>query len=259
MLRRISFLALLLLLAAGTASAQEITPVCDLKVDANGDCVVDTPPLDQEVTVEGVVLAWKQFGTRGAGAIYDPSSGCCISIFDITDAPDLAIGTRVVITGWVGQFAGLLEIVDNPADGTMDPIVTDLGPGVLPPMMYPETSQLADFSPWAEEHESCLMAVCGYFDTTDTVFGSNVNYTFVGVSGAPCTVRIDADTDLVGQPIPTGQVLVSGILGQFNGFTDTCVGYQLLPRSVNDIAEGDCASVPTEQKSWGSLKGGYQD
>jgi hypothetical protein len=72
-------------------------------------------------------------------------------------------------------------------------------------------------------------------------------------------VRIDGDTDLVGQPIPTDDVDVAGILGQFNSFTDTCIGYQLLPRSTADITDGKCKPVPAEEKSWGSLKSQFDN
>jgi len=43
------------------------------------------------------------------------------------------------------------------------------------------------------------------------------------------TVRIDADTDIPGNPIPFGPVDIIGILGQY-GTT-----YQLLPRYLSDI------------------------
>lgn len=258
MLRWSLLLVFVLALAAPALAQPAVTPICDLKVDANADCVVDTPPVNDPVVVEGIVLAWKQYGARGAGAIHDPVSGCCISVFDITNEPDLAAGTLVRITGWVGNFAGLLEIVDDPGTGT-DPVVEVLGNAPLPPMKYPEVSQLADFSPWAEENESCLMSICGSFNTVDTDFVGNTNYEFVGVGGGVGTVRIDLDTDLVGQPVPQGIVQVTGILGQFNNFTDTCIGYQLLPRSIGDITPGDCAAVPTKEQSWGSIKSGFGD
>lgn len=253
--------ALGLCFVATSAIAQPVTiSICDLQVDADVNCVVDTPPIGDLVAVEGVIVAWKEFGARGAGAIWDPVTDCCISIFDITDAPDLPTGQWVRVEGWVGQFAGLAEIVDNPADGTMDPVVTDMGTnyGAVPATKL-EAADLADFSPLAETMESCLVELCGTFDTTETVFAGNANYNFVGTDGETCIVRVDTDTDLVGVAIPTELVAVTGILGQFNGFTDTCVGYQLLPRTTADVVVSECGPVPNDSKSWGELKGSYDN
>jgi hypothetical protein len=252
------FLGAALILTLAVPAMAQFTPVslCDLKLDDDGDCVVDTPPQGDAVSVEGVVVAWKEFGVRGTGAIWDPTTDCCLAIFDITDAPDLPTGQWVRIDGWVGNFAGLAEIVDNPADGTQDPIVTDLGTnyGVVPPMEV-VGADLLDFAPQAEAMESCLLQIEGQFNTTDVTFGGNTNYDFVAADGNTVIVRIDVDTNLVGTEVPLGPVTVVGILGQFNGFTDTCVGYQLLPRTVDDIF----GSVATVESSWGAVKGSFAD
>jgi hypothetical protein len=255
-LKPVLFVALVCLVAGGAAQAQPtLVPICDLLEDLDGDCIVDNQ--GNEVIVRGVVLAWQQFGARGPGAIWDPEADCAISVFDIDLAPVVTIGNLVEVHGWTGNFAGLAEIVDNPADGSIDPIVTDLGPGPAFPVIDLRASELADFSTIAEEKESFLVRLCGEFlDAGD--FAGNSNYDFQDPFGDICTVRIDADCDIVGSPIPVGPVEVHGILGQFNGFTDTCVGYQVLPRFLNDLAPGDCEPVATEQQSWSGVKEQYR-
>jgi len=243
------------ILVAGQVQAQPLVPICDIRVDANGDCITDA--LDENVCIQGVVIAWKQFGVRGAGAIWDSDSDCAISIFDITDAPDVPIGNLVEVCGWVGNFAGLAEIVDNPADGSMDPTVVDLGPGPAFPVIDLRANELWDFSPLAEVKESFLVRLCGQFTATGDFVG-NTNYEFMDPFGDICTVRIDTDTDLVGTPIPVGPTEVYGVLGQFNNFEDICIGYQVLPRFVNDISAGDCETIATDVESWGAVKDHYR-
>lgn len=236
--------------AAQDPSGFPLRSICEVRTDANGDCRQDA--VGDSVCVEGVVVAWKQFGTRGPGAIYDPVSGCCISIFDITSAPDLAPGTMVRVCGWNGPFNGLDEIVDDPADGTPDPVVTVLSTGNPYPCTPVTCADLADNSTTAEGLESCLIQLCGTFQATGT-FGSGVNYTFQDSGGQTCTVRIDNDTDIVGSAIPAGQVTVKAILGQFDAGT-ACAGYQALPRSLADIAPADCATVGVAPATWSAVK-----
>lgn len=230
--------------------------VCDVLTDANGDCTPDA--LNDTVCVTGIVLAWKHFGTRGPGAIYDPASGCCISIFDITAAPDLAIGTTVEVCGWLGPFAGLAELVDNPASGTPDPTVTVIDPGPTPvDCTLIRSTDIAANNPGAEAKESCCVTICGSFVAAGT-FAANTNYQFMDAYGDLCEVRIDGDTNIDGTAIPVGPVTVSGVLGQFDNFTNSCVGYQILPRALTDLSGGAC-TVDVAPSSWTRVKAVYRD
>lgn len=216
-----------------------LTSVCDLKEDNNGDCISDA--IGDTVCVEGIVIAWKEFGSRGPGAIYDPVNGCCISIFDINNAADYAPGTKVRVCGWVGNFAGLLEIIDQPGMGSNDPVVTLLDAGPFPvPVPNVPGADLQDFSARAESLESCLIDVCGQFVDTGDFLPFSANYDFVTEDGSTITIRIDADTGVEGTAIPVGLVTVRGILSQFNAFQDNCTGYQLLPRSTSDFLSPSC-------------------
>jgi hypothetical protein len=232
--------------------------VCAARANTNGDCQQDA--VGDSICVEGVVIAWKHYGNRGPGAIYDPASGCCISIFDIDTAADQPIGTIVRVCGWTGPFNGLDEIVDDPADGSPNPTVTVLGSGGATPVTLIGALDIADGAANAEALESCLVKICGTFQATGN-FGSNVNVTFQDALGNNCTVRIDGDTDIDGTPVPGGQVTVVGVLGQFDT-TPTmtpCSGYQILPRALTDIAAADCATVGVSDKTWSAVKTIYQD
>jgi len=256
----VGLMALALLLPC-LASAQTTFPlrsVCAVRSNTNGDCQQDA--VGDTVCVEGVVIAWKHYGARGPGAIYDPASGCCISIFDIDLEADQPLGTIVRICGWTGPFNGLDEIVDDPADGTPNPSVSVLGSGGVAPVTLVGALDIADAAPGAEALESCLIKVCGIFQATGN-FGSNVNVVFQDALGNNCTVRIDGDTNIDGTAIPAGQVTVVGVLGQFDStpLMTPCAGYQLLPRALTDIAPADCATVGVEPKTWTSVKAIYQD
>lgn len=267
-MKRLPMILLLLLALPTLAAAQNPAnfpdvDVCTVRIDNNGDCTADA--IDDTVCVTGVVIAWKQFGARGAGAIYDADAGCCISIFDIDLAPDVPIGAIVKVCGWVGSFAGLAEITDNPANGAQDPVVTVLqsSGGEYPCTLI----RASDITPQpgkaltpglnGEILESCCVRICGTFVDTGT-FGSGVNYPFVDAFGDTTEVRIDNDTDIVGTTIPTGAVTITGVLGQFDSFTNTCTGYQVIPRSLADFAEGDC-TVAVEDKTWGDVKQIYRE
>jgi hypothetical protein len=247
----------LLLLLPSLALAQDPTTfpdttACEARLDADGNCESDLTNVG--VCVTGVVVAWKHFGARGPGAIYDPVSGCCISIFDIDTAADQAIGTEVEVCGWVGPFRGLDELVDDPVDGTPNPTVAVLSMGNPVPITLIRAQDLANDNPMAEDLESCLVQICGRFTTTGT-FAGDTNYLFVDGSGS-CTVRIDVDTDIDGTAIPTGPVLLTGVLGQFDGPTGgrvPCTGYQILPRSLTDVVAGDC-TIAVEGSTWSNVK-----
>lgn len=260
-MKRLPMILLLLAALPSLAFAQASFPdksVCEVRTDGNANCAADA--VNDTVCVTGVVVAWKHFGGRGPGAIYDPASGCCISIFDIDLLADQPVGTLVEVCGWVGPFNGLDEIVDNPANGAQDPVVTVVDPG---PMNVPCTlirsTDIADGNALAETLESCCVEICGNFVAQGTFAtgGSGTNYAFVDAYGDTCEVRVDTDTNIDGTPIPVGAVTIKGVLGQFDGGVP-CTGYQILPRSLADLTEGDC-TVAVKAQDWGKVKALYRD
>ena len=231
--------------------------VCDVRIDNDGDCSADA--VGDTVCVEGVVVAWKEFGNRGPGAIWDPVSGCCISIFDIDMAGPQAVGDLVEICGWVGPFAGLDEIADEPGTG-IDPTVMLISQGNNFPCTPVTALDLADGSTTAEGHESCLVSICGTFELAGGNFSAgSANYNFIDAQGDTCQVRIDSDTGIGGTAIPAGSVTLKGIFAQFDGFgANLCGGYQLLPRSLADITPSSC-TVAVDEVIWSDVKDKYRE
>ncbi len=240
------------------ASGAPPANICEVRIDNDGNCYADLADVSpaQVVIVTGVVQAWKHYGNRGPGAIIDLETGCCISVFDIDNAPDIPIGNLVRVEGWMGQFSGLDQITDDPSNGANDPIIIDLGAGNVPKCKVVQCADLQDGSPTAEGLESCLVSLCGNFVDGGGVFDTgNANYDFVGEDGNTCVVRIDSDTDIGGTPIPVGAVNICGVLGQFDGFgANLCGGYQILPRDLTDFTTATCDPVQTEMTTWGRLK-----
>jgi hypothetical protein len=228
-----------------------VNAVCTVRTDANGDCVLDN---FTQVTVQGVVEAWKEFGGSGPGAIEDPQSGCCISVFGIFNTPNIPVGSMVQVTGLATDFFGLAEVSSNP-------VVTVLSAGNPTPVTPVSAADLADHSSTAEHLESCLVSICGRFSDTGNFLG-NTNYTLTDHNNNTCAVRIDVDTDIDGSPIPTGDVKITGILQQFDRTASggtvrvPCTGYQLLPRSLPDLVTAgvNCATVAVQRSTWGQVK-----
>ena len=247
--------ALGLLVAPAVSYTTNADDICTLRTDNDGNCYADV--LDQAVIVEGIITSWKQFGVRGPGTIVDPTTGCCIAVFDLDTVVDLPTGTLVQVSGWMGQFSGLDQVTDNPADGA-DIVVTVLGDPGAPFCIPISGADLQDFSAVAEKVESCLVSLCGRFlaEGNFDAPGSGANFDFLAEDGNIIVVRIDADTDLVGTPIPQTPVTLCGVSSQFDVFNNNlCQGYQVFPRSLADITPSSlCDPVPNVPTTWGQVK-----
>jgi hypothetical protein len=125
------------------------------------------------------------------------------------------LGKLVAVAGRLYTYYGLREIINVSGYTTLgfvgvpDPIV----------LMIPDIG---------ETYEGMLIRVNNVQFTTSGTFAGNTNYIVTDGTNT-LTVRIDADTDIPGNPIPAGPVDIIGILGQY-GTT-----YQLLPRYLSDI------------------------
>jgi hypothetical protein len=186
-------------------------------------------------TMEGYVNAIAQFGTSGPAYIQTSlTGGFGIGVFDpvIATAP-WQLGDRVRVTGWVGFYNGLTQIVDDPNNATYNPVIQVLSTGnTLTP------AWISDLDLVGESQESQLVIIKGVRFTSIGNFAGNMNYNVT--SGADTTVvRIDVDTNIPGTAIPTGPVNVIGVMSQFDASSPYTSGYQLLPRFLTDLVTPD--------------------
>jgi hypothetical protein len=96
------------------------------------------------------------------------------------------------------------------------------------------------------------------FDQTGN-FAASTNYT-VHIGSSSVIARVStADLDLVGQPIPTGPVKLTGIVSQFDTTSPHNGVYEILLRSMTDIqpcSALDCYSCPGDTSGNLTLNGG---
>jgi hypothetical protein len=140
-------------------------------------------------------------------------------------------GHQIDFAGSTSTFNGLLEIA---APFTF---LSDDGSVGVPAPTPTTPADWQDASPTAEGLESLLVSLpCVTFQQTGTFTGAT-NYT-VSNDGGNTVVSVRVATgqlDLVGQPIPTDPVTLTGIFSQFSTSMPADNGYQLLPRSMADI------------------------
>jgi phosphatidylserine/phosphatidylglycerophosphate/cardiolipin synthase-like enzyme len=85
-----------------------------------------------------------------------------------------------------------------------------------------------------EQYEAMLLKMVNVtFANAGGIFAGNTNYN-VTANGETCQVRVNNNSNLVGQIIPAGQVTIVGICSQFS-YTNPAGGYQLLLRDKNDV------------------------
>jgi phosphatidylserine/phosphatidylglycerophosphate/cardiolipin synthase-like enzyme len=128
-------------------------------------------------------------------------------------------GDSIVVTGRIGQFNGLIQIMD------------DAGFEVFPEsrrIIEPETITFTQLN--SGSFEGLLVRVENITFSLSGLFSGGTNYTSSDGT-ATGQVRVDNFTNIAGAPIPTGAANITGVAGRF---TST---HQLLPRSRADIRE----------------------
>lgn len=202
--------------------------IADVKVnDANG-VAIRTGDL---VTVRGIITVGNEFGSPSY--IQDNTAG--MSIFGSLFSQQVNIGDEVLVSGRVTQFNGLNQI-EYPilhqvisTGNTVEPLIST--PSVLN----------SDGIGGIENYEGKLVqlnnvTVTNLNGTPVTTWAANTNYRVTGSSPSDTLqLRIDNNTNLVGEPAPAGPFDVIGVLGQFKTTSPFIGGYQIMPRSKADI------------------------
>lgn len=182
------------------------------------------------VTIRGIVTVANQFGSPSF--VQDNSGG--ISIFGSSFSNAVQIGQEVIVSGTVTQFNGLNQL-ESPiihsivsSGNEVEPIITT--PGIL----------ANDGVGGVENYEGKLVRVNAVLVTelngTAVTNWAYRNFRLIGAGPSDTVqIRIDNDTDIIGTVAPAGRFDVIGVLSQFKPGLPFIGGYQLMPRSVNDI------------------------
>ena len=171
---------------------------------------------------------------------------CCVNIFDFNLDPGLMSGDEVDVIGTVAFYNGKTEI-SGPG---IEIVILSSGN----PLPEPQEITTEELAVNGEDYESCLISLCGVriIGGDWPAEGSNANLDIVDDSGIPTIMRIDKETNIDGSAPPEEPFAVIGIGGQYDNSAPYDSGYQIFPRSLEDI-EGGIPS-PAHDGSWGEIK-----
>jgi phosphatidylserine/phosphatidylglycerophosphate/cardiolipin synthase-like enzyme len=188
--------------------------------DANGVPLLN----NQLVTVRGIVTVANEFG--GPSYIQDNSGG--LGVFGSTFSTAVNIGDEVIVSGLVQTFSGLCEIVNPMLHSTVSTGNT------VDPQLATATQIANDGVGGVEVYEGRLVLLNNVSIGNPTPTWQYQNYVLNDGTGST-EVRIDNNTNLIGQPIPPGGFDLVGVVGQFISNPPFIGGYQVMPRSTDDV------------------------
>ena len=190
----------------------------------------------QTFTVKGVVTSSNHFGYSGPASIQDSSAG--ISIYGSSFSNAVNTGDSVIITASLTQYHGLTQL------NAEVPIIISSGNEVEPEIITLDQIANQDWD-GVELFESKLVRINGVTITGSGYFGGEKNYTITDSTGT-LELRIDKDVStLVGSPIPSGEIDLIGVVQQYGFYAPYNSGYQILPRSIDDLVSEDVPIILT--------------
>ncbi|MEY4853295.1 MAG: hypothetical protein RIS99_1690 [Bacteroidota bacterium] len=173
------------------------------------------------VTVTGIVLNGAELGP--IRYIQDATGG--IAAYSSSMLTNILRGDSVTVSGVTKQYNNLLEI-----DPVSSAVKHTSGNALPTPAALP-TATL-----YSEAYESQLVRLTNVTFSATGTFTGNANYNVIA-NGSPAIVRVGTSTNLVGTPIPSSIVTLTGIMSQFSS-SNPSTGYQMLLRDLNDITFG---------------------
>lgn len=191
-----------------------------------------TLPLGTIVNIAGVVTVAEEF--RGPMYFQDVTGGMAWYNDDMRGEGDAFLldvsrGDSIVITGELGEFNDLIQIVGTNVEYEFLQTETEISPVAI---------TLAQMN--SGDFEGQLVAIDVSITNPGTLQG-NTNYEITDGTGTG-QMRISAFSDIAGSDAPTEESTVVGVIGIFSGT------YQLLPRDLDDI-DAEVAIIPGEDVS----------
>lgn len=201
-------------------------------IDAIDPVTGDPVIRGQNAAVRGAVLVGK--GVLDANKtiyIQDSTQGVSVYCYDGI-AADLAAGDEVYVEGKLTSYMGLTEIQPSSA-GVLKREYGDIT------MPDPESISIADLvGANAELYEGKLVTLTGTVaDIPDTISGDGYNVVIADELNNQITMRVMFNTGInVTTDLAEGVTFnFIGVIGQYDTTSPYLEGYQLFPRSVDDI------------------------
>lgn len=181
------------------------------------------------VTVSGIVTNGDELGT--IRYMQDNTAG--IGVYD--DALlEVKRGDSITVIGYLEDYNNLLEI------GNVSLLTVHSSGNDLPEPVLLTIDEIG------ESYEGELIKVEGVqIVGSSGSFSGNKNYSFTDGTNT-LELRISSNSPIVGTPIPTEQFNMVAICSQYSfNPNDTREGYQLLPRTLDDITLGGAVNFTT--------------
>jgi len=208
-----------------------ITPISDIHaIDSDGILLYD----GYDARVAGVATVDNGTFSSSSLDVYmqDASAGINVFSFNVDTSFSFIAGNNYTVVGVIDQYNGKTELTPSDTSG-----IIDNGPDTLP---SPVVRTIAELLANGETYEGMLVAILQVDNTGNgdpwPAAGSNANVEITDDGGTSLLIlRIDLDTDIDGSPEPNWPVNVAGVFGQFDSSVPYTEGYQLQPRSTDDI------------------------
>jgi len=185
--------------------------------------------VDSVMSVSGVVTVSKQFGDRGPAFLQDSSAG--IAVYGSSFISKMEMGDSVTVTGPLVSYNGLTEYI---FDAEVSDVTVHKNIAVPDPQLVTISDIINQERDGVEVLESKLVMIRDIEFADKGKFEAYRNYQFTdGVDSM--NIRVSNQEIFNGASIPTGKVTIIGIVGQRRSSAPYRGGYQLLPRSADDI------------------------
>ncbi len=168
---------------------------------------------------QGINFRFMQDGTGGM-AVYNGTAS-------VPGFTAVTKGDSISITGPTVLYFNLLEI--NPIQGFT---VHASGKPLPSPLIITPSTLAEPVEGQLVTIQNCTFAASGNFAPV------SANYTVASASQTFEVRVVSTNTTIIGQPIPTGPVNITGLASQYcsSPSSGCTTGYQLLPRSITDFA-----------------------
>jgi len=184
---------------------------------------------DSAKTVSGIVTATNQFGRNGPVIIQDKDAG--IALYGSAYVSKVDMGDSITITGPLVVYRGMTEYI---YDAEISEIVIHKNVAAPEPQIVTISDILNQEWNGVESLESKLVIIQNVTFVEKGTFSSYRNYQITdGV--IKIGLRLSRAGNLDGTQIPQGKVSVIGIVNQNKSSVPYKGGYQILPRSAEDI------------------------